>query len=238
MPTPSRTLLRLLWSPFSLARAAAGGSTFAAALAGAFVLSVELTLPLAAVVTSLAEPFRDFPDYYSIVIKVACILAVAPFSFLIIVGAPIAVHLARGTERRARNLAKSRIVFLSPLPALVPIVLWSLPLPLPAVAHPSFGLYGTTKPAWIASPAVAFFESTAWLSVGLLIAVLAVLNAAVAFRRLKALPLPAEQFRCQQCGYSLIGLVEPRCPECATAFDPAVLQDAGDPDESWHPRSQ
>ena len=63
MPTPSRTLLRLLWSPFSLARAAAGGSTFAAALAGAFVLSVELTLPLAAVVTSLAEPFRDFPDY-------------------------------------------------------------------------------------------------------------------------------------------------------------------------------
>lgn len=25
---------------------------------------------------------------------------------------------------------------------------------------------------------------------------------------------------CRQCGYSLIGLPEPRCPECGTAFDP------------------
>jgi len=26
---------------------------------------------------------------------------------------------------------------------------------------------------------------------------------------------------CWECGYSLIGLTEPRCPECGTEFDPA-----------------
>ncbi len=29
--------------------------------------------------------------------------------------------------------------------------------------------------------------------------------------------------RCLCCGYNLTGLIEPRCPECGTAFDPALL---------------
>ena len=28
---------------------------------------------------------------------------------------------------------------------------------------------------------------------------------------------------CRNCGYNLRGLTEPRCPECATAFDPKLL---------------
>ncbi len=28
---------------------------------------------------------------------------------------------------------------------------------------------------------------------------------------------------CQQCGYNLLGLTEPRCPECSTEFDPATV---------------
>jgi hypothetical protein len=29
--------------------------------------------------------------------------------------------------------------------------------------------------------------------------------------------------RCDQCGYSLVGLTRPRCPECGTAFDESLL---------------
>lgn len=29
--------------------------------------------------------------------------------------------------------------------------------------------------------------------------------------------------RCHECGYSLHGLAEPRCPECGTPFDPRLL---------------
>ena len=29
--------------------------------------------------------------------------------------------------------------------------------------------------------------------------------------------------RCTRCGYLLTGLAEPRCPECGTPFDPALL---------------
>jgi hypothetical protein len=34
---------------------------------------------------------------------------------------------------------------------------------------------------------------------------------------------PKDKLRCPKCGYLLFGLVEPRCPECATEFDPALL---------------
>lgn len=34
---------------------------------------------------------------------------------------------------------------------------------------------------------------------------------------------PAGELKCPQCGYLLYGLQEPRCPECGTAFDPAMI---------------
>jgi len=33
-------------------------------------------------------------------------------------------------------------------------------------------------------------------------------------------PSPYAPWQCQTCGYPLIGLPSPRCPECATPFDP------------------
>lgn len=36
---------------------------------------------------------------------------------------------------------------------------------------------------------------------------------------------------CTGCGYNLLGLAEPRCPECGLPFDPAE-QTAGDPESS------
>jgi hypothetical protein len=34
--------------------------------------------------------------------------------------------------------------------------------------------------------------------------------------------------RCVRCGYLLIRLPEPRCPECGTPFDPTTIRDAAD----------
>jgi hypothetical protein len=39
--------------------------------------------------------------------------------------------------------------------------------------------------------------------------------------------------RCPNCGYLLIGLPEPRCPECGTGFDPAVVQAAIEDEQDW-----
>jgi len=37
---------------------------------------------------------------------------------------------------------------------------------------------------------------------------------------------------CQACGYLLFGLTEPRCPECGSPFDPALLRNIGPPQTS------
>jgi hypothetical protein len=43
---------------------------------------------------------------------------------------------------------------------------------------------------------------------------------ALAFR----LPSPIRSpYECQKCGYLLYGLIEPRCPECGTGFDPSLM---------------
>jgi hypothetical protein len=42
-------------------------------------------------------------------------------------------------------------------------------------------------------------------------------------RRLEAFPP-----KCEKCDYLLTGLVEPRCPECGTPFEPMLLELGGD----------
>ena len=37
---------------------------------------------------------------------------------------------------------------------------------------------------------------------------------------------------CSKCGYSLSGLIVPRCPECGKPFDLTVLQEGGQNDET------
>jgi hypothetical protein len=40
------------------------------------------------------------------------------------------------------------------------------------------------------------------------------------FRLARRAPQPGDEPRCEKCDYLLIGLSEPRCPECGTPFDP------------------
>ncbi len=39
------------------------------------------------------------------------------------------------------------------------------------------------------------------------------------------MPEDVDSYRCQQCGYLLYGLREPRCPECGQAFDATKLSE-------------
>jgi hypothetical protein len=50
------------------------------------------------------------------------------------------------------------------------------------------------------------------------------LSAVLSWRALQTRPVPrADDSRCAKCGYMLCGLPEPRCPECGTPFDPALV---------------
>ena len=68
-----------------------------------------------------------------------------------------------------------------------------------------------------------YLEALTWLAAAVgytfLIALGSALPLAVLFHALRRRP-PSAEPRCRQCGYILIGLPEPRCPECATPFDP------------------
>lgn len=40
---------------------------------------------------------------------------------------------------------------------------------------------------------------------------------------LQRILVPADPSRCENCGYLLYGLTQPRCPECGRSFDPALM---------------
>jgi hypothetical protein len=65
-----------------------------------------------------------------------------------------------------------------------------------------------------------------WLLTGIFtVAAMAILLtfAATAVQAALAVIALQDDRRCEQCGYFLIGLTLPRCPECGTPFDPAKL---------------
>lgn len=71
-----------------------------------------------------------------------------------------------------------------------------------------------------------------WLFIGLAIGIGAALATIViarfteSQRRREVLDAPL----CRACGYVLLGLTQPRCPECGHSFDPALLPLASDPE--------
>jgi hypothetical protein len=82
----------------------------------------------------------------------------------------------------------------------------------------------------VLTPSGAGLEYNEWvvnLAIGIAVAVislvLAILLGWLTRRNWRAWKAEVDPMRCKTCGYSLRGLVEPRCPECNTPFDPALL---------------
>ena len=82
---------------------------------------------------------------------------------------------------------------------------------------------------------------TIWDDVSLVLGVVMILAFAllvvcpsllVARQTVDAVKTLRDERRCKHCGYLLQGLPEPRCPECGTPFDPAVLRAPEDGSES------
>ena len=68
----------------------------------------------------------------------------------------------------------------------------------------------------------------------LITSILVVMGATAVQAALAVIALQDDR-RCEKCGYFLIGLTTPRCPECGTPFDPAKLEKlsvAGDGENS------
>jgi hypothetical protein len=60
---------------------------------------------------------------------------------------------------------------------------------------------------------------------GAILATIIIAQLTERIRRREAFDAP----QCKACGYILLGLTEPRCPECGYAFDPKLLRVIGDP---------
>lgn len=53
----------------------------------------------------------------------------------------------------------------------------------------------------------------------------------LAIRATRRAPASVSPWICVRCGYLLYGLSEPRCPECGTPFDPALVPPSPDPSD-------
>ena len=110
-----------------------------------------------------------------------------------------------------------------------PLAFWGMLLIFGLTTVFSIFLFIFTRP-YLAIPSSGLAAAA-----GLMVMVLLwLLNAAVLARVVRGYVrhLRAKPGMCRQCGYNLAHLVEPRCPECGTKFDPDDLQDAtGDCEE-------
>ena len=216
-------VIRLVWSPGSLAEAATRCSTAKAVLTGAGACALEMLGPFAANIGSMAEPYADLAEY------LRCTLIVAPFVFAalfllwfslhgLFLAIVASVRIAiKGRVIRRRSTVYARIVLLGPVTILLPGLAWSMFSALKVYAHPWNGFYGPGgKPAWLTSSPVTIFGSDIWVLVGVAV-VLA--NIVFAVRRVgDLLKIPT----CGCCAYDLTGNVSGRCPECGHERPPGI----------------
>ena len=208
-------IVRLIWSPRSLASLAARVSTPRAYLAGCVTLSLLIGCAVSGAMTGGAEPFRDFLDYFQSAILSALIVAVTLglvfSSVLLVIVANFCVWL---THTPWKKPAAVRIILLSPLCWTLPVIIWSVLAALHYASYSSFGLM-SGKPEWIESPLIAVFSSIGWLFPAVLVWLVHCVKSYSTCVELLAKKGPP---MCHDCGYNLTGNVSGRCPECGRSI--------------------
>ena len=205
-------ILRLLWSPRSLATVAMEVSNPSALLASALSIDLGLAMLGAVFFGSMSEPFPSLAAYAQACAGIAAWIA----GVLGVVLTPwVMMFIAIFWDtRRSRGAAESRAVILSTVIALPALALWSGFAVLAQVQHLNFGLL-TGKTAWIMSPVISFLASTWWLPAGVVVVAVLCERATREVRRtFREIDPP----QCPECGYCLKGLSQPRCPECGQEF--------------------
>jgi hypothetical protein len=178
---------------------------------GFVTLVAEGTIIMTAFGAGISEPYPGLKEYYldmlALAIRAPGIVAVI-LSPLLIPAIILTLTLNTVSEQ-----IKLRALFLSPVTLILPIVLWSAVGSIDQVRHPSFGLI-SGKPAWVHSPLIAVLGSCFWLPVFI------VAGLTICYRAQRYVErLASDPPRCERCDYLLIGLPEPRCPECGEPFD-------------------
>ena len=205
-------ILRLFWSPRSLAAVAMEVSNPSALLASALAIDLGLAMLGGAFFGGLAEPFGSLTAYVRECVETAMRIA----GLLGIIFTPwVILFIAIFKDApRSRGAAESRAVILSTIIALPALALWSGFAVMAQVPHLGFGLL-TGKPTWVMWPVIGLLGSIWWLPVG--VVVVAVLCER-ATREVKRTFQEIDPPQCAECGYCLKGLSQPRCPECGQEF--------------------
>jgi len=193
-------MARLAWSPRSLPHAALNVPALTA-IKGGFI---GWFLFCAAALVGLAVPdgdsFRTWGDCLESAAATALVGGAAGAVIvltLILLFVPISEE-----ESTLSGRARLNVWLMIPYCAMLPVAVWS------AAALVSRADVWTGTPAWARSLPVMALGHPFWLAVFMLVSLPVTELAARKAKRMLA------SAACIGCGYPLIGLTEPRCPEC------------------------
>ena len=210
--TNSFAILRLLWSPRSLAIVAMEVCNPIAIIASALAISLGLGTLAGAAFGGLREPYASLGDYLQECAGFAVRFG-GGFGVLFTPWVILFSAIFRD-NRRSRWAAESRAVILSPISFVLPLAMWCAFAILAQVQSSGFGL-ASGKPGWIMSPVISFLGSPWWLLAGV---VAVIVHCERATRQVRRTFREIDPPQCAECGYCLNGLPQPRCPECGQEF--------------------
>jgi hypothetical protein len=212
--------LRLVWSLKALPQVAmnlrtrtafAIGSTAWFALAGAVV---------AGLLPQVRKPFDSLDRALDAMLGTFFIGGAVVTTLIVLAMLFLSVDPDVTTEH---HRARVRLVLLLPVTFVLPMLIWA---PLATLSLPSVGILIGGKPAWLISPVCRVLGSEWWL-LPLVIAMVIQL-----WRGWDGMLARATGDCCVGCGYPLIGLTSPRCPECGRELYPGQSLPASAPGDA------
>lgn len=212
------SVLRLIWWPFGLSRAAMVTPPLAAGIVGGLAWGLLVTLLIAVIHTALWEPWGTI-DYY---LRDFVPRFVKPASFVFSIAVFSAV-VGSLLGKSARDQYRFIAVSLLSIPMLIPALLWSCALAMSDIMDERWVEYsqspygGVTVPAWLEIAGSCF-----WLPVGILVMCVLLV---IAFRQVTRGTRDMEGL-CPSCAYDLRGSVAAgavACPECGVAIPESQL---------------